>query len=65
MINKGLTYLMEAKMNKLDLTLFTTACFLNYGGAGGGGGIFIPHPRKQGNDYLIDLKFGTGNRRFR
>ena len=25
----------------------------------GAGGIFIPHPRKQCQDYLIDLKFDT------
>ena len=28
--------------------------FLSYGG-----GIFIPHPRKQCENYLIDLKFGN------
>ena len=40
------------------LTLFPTAFydFLSYGG-----GIFIPHPRKQCQNYLIDLKFGTHN----
>ena len=28
---------------------------------GGGGGIFIPHPRKQCDNYLIGLKFDTHN----
>ena len=26
------------------------------------GGIFIPHPRKQCQDYLIDFKFHTHNK---
>ena len=40
------------------ITLLPTAFydFLSYGG-----GIFIPRPRKQCYDYLIDLKFGTDN----